>query len=736
MTDVRRFLDFGLAQVTARHADREPETTVAGTEPGHVLGTVGYMAPEQVRGQRADARADIFALGALLYEMLSGHRAFDAGSPGETLAAILRDDPSPLPATVPQAPVLDRIVRRCLEKSANERFQSARDVAFAIDAVLPLLTQAAEAPSGQRPARGITRRLWAAALVGVVLLAIALVAWKPWSIHDAANSGAIRIAVLPFDNLGTPDDEFFAGGLTAEIIGRLTTIDGIAVISRNSTLAYAGSQKTTATIGQELGVQYLLTGTVRWQRSNAAGGRISVAPTLIRVSDDTHVWAQSFDRALGGVIDVQNEIAAQVTSTLGRRLPFRSGIEQTTANVDAYQAYLRGLHHDSGPDRISDKNTSLVAQMFQRAVAIDPGFAVAHARLSIAYSTRYRLGYDRTDERLQAARREAEQARALSPGSAWSDVATGYFDYANGDYARAIEALEKAATRLGGEVQVFRGLGAVRRRSGQVRESLADYKRALEVDPRSEDLHREIASTYALIREYPQAIRSFDQSISLGPDQVGAYWEKARAQVLMSGSTAEAEATLAAMPRGGDPGTLMWETLQVPLLARRYADVITDLERSAPDVFANQERFLPKELALAGVYRLAGDVGRAGSAFARAAARLEHEREVRPSDGRVRAALGLAYAGLGRHGDAVREGREGVRLAGPETDAMTGPTRLYDLARVYAAVGDVDASLAALEGVLAIPSFYSAKWVALDPEFDLLRKLPAYAKLMQEHLSR
>jgi serine/threonine-protein kinase len=374
--------------------------------------------------------------------------------------------------------------------------------------------------------------------------------------------------------------------------------------------------------------------------------------------------------------------------------------------------------------------------MFRRAVELDPGFALAHARLSIVYSNRYRLGYDRTEQMLNDAQQEADRAIILDPSSGWGDVAIGYYHYAKGEYAPSIAALEKASARLTGEPWVFRGLGAVRRRSGQVRESLSDWNRALDVDLRSPDLYREIASTHTLIREYPAAIRYFDESISLGPDQLGVYWEKARAQTLSSGSTVDAERTLTAMPQIGDPAMLAWANIQIPLLARKYQAVIAYLENTAPDVISNQERFLPKDLALAGVYALAGDAAQARSNFERAVARLERERDRRPSDGRVHAALAIAYAGVGRKVEAVREAQNGASLAGPTTDAMTGPVRLYDLARVYVAIGDFGPAIAALDEVLSIPSFYSAEWVGLDPDFDRLRTHSGYASLLQKRPTR
>jgi len=203
--------------------------------------------------------------------------------------------------------------------------------------------------------------------------------------------------VLPFDNLGPPADDYFASGLTEEIASRLAVLHGLAVISRNSAVLYAKSQKTTRQIGKELEVDYIMAGSVRWEGGMGPTGRVRITPQLIRVSDDTHVWSDRYERVVSDIFSVQSAIAENVARELDLAIggSQRDAIEaRPTTNLEAYQAYLRGVHDDTGADRVTGSVARSVTQSFEKAVALDPAFALAHARLSQAYSNMYRFGFD------------------------------------------------------------------------------------------------------------------------------------------------------------------------------------------------------------------------------------------------------------------------------------------------------------------------------------------------------
>src|SRR5207253_4068498 len=253
-----KILDFGLAKLTSKSNDADT-ATLHKTEPGRVMGTAGYMSPEQVRGEKIDARSDIFSFGCVLYEMLTGTRPFARPSDFETMKAILDSDPADISKTTP---ALARILSKCLEKHPQARFQSAGDLAFHLEAISDM-----SAPSMPAPAQVRKALLRGAALI--ILLAAGGVGYlltrtRPKE-HSAAPPARKMLVVLPFENLGRSDDDYFADGITDEIRNQLASIGSLGVIGRTSAMHYKNSKKSAREIGKELGVDYLLEGRVRWQ---------------------------------------------------------------------------------------------------------------------------------------------------------------------------------------------------------------------------------------------------------------------------------------------------------------------------------------------------------------------------------------------------------------------------------------------------------------------------------------
>ncbi|MCE7958063.1 MAG: hypothetical protein DYH06_09035, partial [Acidobacteria bacterium ACB2] len=317
-----KVLDFGLAKRT-EPTGTEEETAVSPssgqTQPGTVLGTTGYMSPEQARGLPSDARSDVFSFGALLYELLSGQRAFRRDSAADTLAAILMQEPPGLSGSgrsVP--PELERIVRRCLEKKPEARFPSARELVAALEEVASGSTSAG--PRHAAPA--LTRRgvLVAVAASAALLAALAVAFHLLRQGEEAAPAGGpARIAVLPFENLGEPGDDYFADGIADEVRGKLTSLPGLEVIARGSSVPYRKTAKEPRAIARELRVRYLLTATVRWEKG-PGGSRVQVTPELVEVSGTgapASRWQQSFEAELTDVFRVQSDIAARVAGALG-----------------------------------------------------------------------------------------------------------------------------------------------------------------------------------------------------------------------------------------------------------------------------------------------------------------------------------------------------------------------------------------------------------------------------------
>lgn len=343
-----KILDFGLAQRIPSAAgveDAEAPTLAPSTDPGTILGTILYMSPEQVEDRPLDARSDIFSLGSVLYEMLAGRPPFQSTSPGGTMAAILRDPPSPIPAGRQPMPAgLDRAVRRCLEKNPDERFQSARDLAFALRAF-----SSGPAPTGE---------------------------------EAAIRKGPPSVAVLPFLNLSAdPENEYFTDGILEDIIAHLSKIRSLKVISRTSVMPFRKREQSLREIGTTLGAATILEGSVR-----RAGNRVRIVAQLVDVRTDEHLWAETYDRELDDIFAIQTDVALQIAAALRAELSLdeRKRIQRTpTRNLHAYQLYLQARYCYS---RYTEEGMRKGIGYFEEAIAADPEFALAHAGLALAYA--------------------------------------------------------------------------------------------------------------------------------------------------------------------------------------------------------------------------------------------------------------------------------------------------------------------------------------------------------------
>ncbi|MGB6362580.1 MAG: serine/threonine-protein kinase, partial [Thermoanaerobaculia bacterium] len=441
-----RVLDFGLAKLLAETSAGEEETQLA-TREGLAVGTAPYMSPEQVQGKNVDHRSDIFSLGILFYEMATGSRPFKGETSADLVSAILRDTPDSVTDLKMEMPRhLGRIIRHCLEKDPERRFQAAKDVRNELEGLRQEVESGELPPSGTMAAAAPPPQIrrWLPLAAAVLLVVVAAgVLWlmqgrdeaPAVATEDQTSSEAAAerqmIVVLPFENLGSEEEAYFAAGITEEITSRLGSVSELGVISRNSALRYADTDKTIHQIGEELGVGYVLEGTVRWASSPDGSSRVRITPQLIRVADDSQLWSSTYDRIIDDIFEVQSDIASKVIDELGITLlePEQRAVEsRPTANIEAYQAYLRGLEYANHPD-FTELNMRLAVEMFQRASELDPAFAQAHAWLSHAQARYYWFGHDLSEARMQLARQSAAQALALDPELPEGHVAMGYVYY-------------------------------------------------------------------------------------------------------------------------------------------------------------------------------------------------------------------------------------------------------------------------------------------------------------------
>jgi serine/threonine-protein kinase len=516
---VVKILDFGLARTgVPDFTDPAAATLTVATQPGLVLGTVNYMSPEQVRGQMTDARCDIFSLGCVLHEMLTGKPPFARETSAETMTAILRHHPV-LPSQggsrVP--PGIDPVVAKCLEKNADDRFHSAYDLAFTLRSVL--------AGSGATVARRRPRLPWPAkAAVGLLLAAALFVGSFMFRrelrlVRREAGKTIDSLAVLPMENVSRdPEQEYFVDGMTEALISDLAKIGGLKVISRTSVMRYKATTKSLPEIAKELNVDAVVEGSVL-----RVGERVRITAQLIHAATDEHLWTESYDRDLRDVLRLHSElartIAQEIKGTLTAQEQTRM-VEARPINPEAYEAYLKGRFFW---DKRTSDDLQKAIEYFEQAVSLDPAWPLGYAGLADAYSLMPWYAAMPPSEAIPKARAAAAKALQMdeSLGEAHATMAKLAVSYdwdwptAEREYDRAIALSPNYATahQWYSEHLLITG-----RHDAAIRE----ITKAQELDPLSPVIGAQAGVVHYMAGDFAQAETRLRKTLELNPDFTGA----------------------------------------------------------------------------------------------------------------------------------------------------------------------------------------------------------------------
>jgi serine/threonine-protein kinase len=715
------------------------------TQTGLAIGTPAYMSPEQAAGDKTlDVRTDVYSLASVLYEMLAGEAPWTGPTAQSVMAKRLSEPPPSVRAARPNVPVaVDDAIRRALAPVAADRFGTAAQFAQALQTATTHATGAptlaAPATVGRLPAAPATvarppaarPRVPVASLalvLGLVIGAGLLFAWRR-NHADAPSGNERRIAVLPFQNLGDTADAYFADGITDAVRGKLTAIPGMRVTASNSSGQYRGTAKTPREIGRELGVDYLLVGKVRWQKTGGVS-RVQVSPELIDVATADAKWQQPFDASLTDVFQVQTDIAGRVAQALDVALgtPQQEVIEnRPTQNLAAYDAYLKGKAQRA----LGSSPTTLrqAVGFFEQAVALDSSFVSAWAALSEAGSLAYSQGAP-SPTGADRSRSAADRAIALGPKQP-----DGY--RALGDYyrrvviapARSIEAYSQGLTLAHDDADLLRGLGLAEQSSGKWEEAVEHLRRSQSLDPRSATTADALGQMLIWLRRYDEAQQAIDRSLAVNPYSLQTLEDKAM-MFLARGDLDGARAVLAEPPRGIDLPTFVafvgnyWDLYWA--LSKEQRDLLKRLRPAAFDGDAGAWG-----IVLASVYSMEGDARRAAAYADSARIAIEQQLTATPEDPQRTVFHGLTLAYLGRKAEAVQWGLKGVALMPPTADATSGTYFQHQLARIYILVGEPDKALDVLGRLLKMPYYLSPGWLRIDPTFDPLRNNPRFKKLME-----
>jgi serine/threonine protein kinase/tetratricopeptide (TPR) repeat protein len=667
-----KVLDFGIAKYS--QADGQEQQDLVETRPGSVMGTAPYMSPEQARGLLVDARSDIWSLGVMLYEMITGRLPFLGETVPETISLILQKKPAPLARYTHDVPAeLERIITKALTKDREERYQTAKDLLIdlrnlkrkrEVDAeiertVAPELrplastkgSQSAPATSANAAANaahsassaeyivsGIKKNKLAAMLTLVVLI----VAVVGLSAYLSARNTAVAIdsiAVLPFQNRSTETDtEYLSDGLAESLLYRLSQLPNLKVSPTSSVLRYKGKEIDPIKVGQELGVNAVLSG-----RIVQRGDNLTISAELLDVRNNRLLWGEQYDRKMSDLLATQREIAREIVEKLKLKVAGEEkGLTKPyTENNEAYELYLKGRFYWNKRTAEALKKS---IEYFNQAIEKDPGFALAYAGLADCYV----VPANRLPPREAMPRAKAAAIRALELDEKLAEAHTSLarvlsvydWDWTNADkeYKRAIELNPRYAIAH----QWYGGWFEAR---GRHNEAIAERKRALELDPLSSIVNFELGVAFYYARAYDQAIEQFQKTLEL------------------------------------------------------------------------DQNFPPAKHFLAATYLQKGMYDKAIAGFREAIPLLSNEVT-------GTASLGHVYALSGKQSDARTVIDQLKQLSGHQYVAAT------NIALIYGGLGEKDQAFAWLEKGYEERSF-AMSWLNVEPRWDSLRSDPRFADLIR-----
>jgi TolB-like protein/Flp pilus assembly protein TadD len=723
--------DFGLARLV------ESESSV--THTLEVLGTPSYMAPEQALGNNAAVSSvtDVYGLGAVLYQLLTGQPPFAGGTTYETIKLLLDTEPRQPRQLNPKIDRdLSTICLKCLEKDPTRRYVSA--LALAEDLERWLKHEPIQARRTGLVVRGRkwVRRNPTSALLAASLVALAAAAvWIVWKSEFIGHPVTNGVAVLPFENLsGDLDNAYFANGIQEEILTRLASIAELRVISHTSTQQYQSKPRNLREIAKQLGVAHIVEGSVQ-----RAADQVRVNVQLINAQTDSHLWADSYDRKLTDIFGVESEIAKRIAESLQAKLTGRE--EQALAikptnNPEAYDAYLRGLAFEVSSLDSSDLLRK-ASDFYERAAELDPNFALAWARLSRVDARLCVNGVDRRD----AAKGALENAQKLAPNSPETLLALGYYQYwVLRDYGSAKTTFGRVSKTLPGSSEVPMALGLIARREGHWDQSIAYFEQALALDPRNVELLMIMAGTYTKLRQFPAALKLYDRTLDITPNNPDVMASKGSIYQAQGNLQEAARFLTQISAQTSDRDTVSIKLDQLRL-ERNYGEAVRLLQARLAQVhFDSQVAKADDQVVLALTQRLAGDTAGAKVTAEKVRNTLEQLYKDQPDDAFIALNLSQAYAAMGQKDLALKAAESAIMLLPRTKDAVSGPGLEENLALVQTMCGENSRAISTLTQLLQTPyrtSIYgltptTPALLRLDPFWDPLRSDPAFQKLCEE----
>jgi eukaryotic-like serine/threonine-protein kinase len=730
-----KVLDFGIAKLVEDELPaampRDQALLLVETNLGAVLGTVRYMSPEQACGAHVDKSTDIWSLGVVLYEMVTGHAPFTGDTPSEVMSTILEKEPPRITRFNAHAPAeLQQIISKTLRKDRGQRYHSAHELLEALKGLRHKLEVEAELKRSSAVPLWLRWIRSPAALV-LVLLVAGLALTLPFYLHRNLTTTSPpdkSIAVLPFENLSEDEENaFFAAGVQDEILTDLAKVTDLKVISRTSVMKYKSDlERNLREIAKALGVSHVVEGSVQ-----RAGGRVRVNAQLIDARNDAHLWAEHYDRDVKDVFAIQTEIAQQIVNQLRAQLsPAEKAAiaERPTTDLVAYAFYTKAKEIDVWDNwEDAEKSMAQKVELLEKATQRDPNFALAYCALAKGQAD---LG------NLELAKKGAEAALRVRPdlGEGHRELARYY--YYTSDFDRAHDELIVARGRLPNDSETFRIAAEIDRIQNRWDASLANFQKASELDPRNVEVAWHLGRTYLRIRRYSELEQLMTKEAASG----GGPLEDPRVNMVLAeiklaqGDPMAAQSLLERVPLDFSPTGQIWDTRFTAALYLRDYDAADHVIAATPARWAEViGREHPKSWADGEIARARDGKQKALAVFAAARKKLDATLGGKPKDEWYFALAAALDAGCGQKEEAIREALHAVDLKPIAKDAYWGPALVTNLALVYAWTGERDRALEQLEEVVTLPGLGPTYGdLRFNPCWDDLRGDPRFEKILEE----
>jgi len=705
-----RILDFGLAMVAGEEKL---------TKTGSTLGTVGYMSPEQIEGVKVDHRSDLFSVGVILYEMVTGRRPFEGDNDAAVFKAIASSSPEPIARFKSGVTgQLQAVIDKALSKDISIRYQHA-------DGMYAELKRLQTETSVRKKGR---LGLWAAA--AVIVIAGGYFSYAQFFREKPKPTGPKRLVVLPFDNLGGEDQDYFASGVTDEVISRLSSISGLSVVSRMSAARMKEAGEDIKAIGKELGVEYVLDASARYQLGSDGSRHVRLTTQLINVTEDKIIWSKTYDTVMTEFFAVQANIAEQVAEQMNVVLldaEKKEVWERWTDSEEAWDYYRRGGKEAYRYGGYGEKPLRTGLALYNKALDLDSNFALPYVALADIYGRLYSFGFDRSDSIKALSLRSAQKAAELSDHVWVSNFPFGrYHAQVTREWEKALDYYEKAYRGDKNHAEYLNYAHHILRRMGRWEEAYDYMKRVVELEPKGEWHIYDLACDCFYMHRYAEAESLFIETITLSPTYWEAYsqlfvlyakWhgdlEKAKALVKQSEGFIEPERWDLLMgwigPADGKPVDKFKGISMPPMDSLNYHYSLGLVYSSLKKTDSARLHFE----YMSNFYN-----------------RREDDLDKNPG---LNKSFAQMFAGLGDREQAIAHMDKAMAMTPYNQDALRHANLLSGYLDMFQILGDTESQIKTLDSVLSIPSRFGLGWMIIDPDYIETVLHPDFMMVMEKH---